>query len=53
MPKNKCLFCKKKTEKFVCDSCREFLEYKYKKEYKNHIEKIKNYFSKIKFRRTR
>jgi len=51
----KCLVCGRKIkEREICNSCEEFLKWKYGKNYKIHIENIKNYFSKsIKFRRAR
>lgn len=51
----KCLVCKKNIaeNRDICESCVEFLKWKHKEDYKFHIEKLKKYFSKIKFRRAK
>jgi hypothetical protein len=55
----KCLICKKRleNEEEVCNTCRDFFEWKKEKSLIEHLERLKDYFSNkfnsIKFRRTK
>jgi hypothetical protein len=55
----KCLICKKRleNEEEVCNTCRDFFEWKQENSLIEHLERLKDYFSNkfnsIKFRRTK